>query len=97
MTVLRPRGPEVYLADATLYLELFGIVSVAWQWLLQAAAAQRALEKGSAGADDRFYRGKLVVCRYFFAYELPKIDALIQRLTDNDPLTAEMDPGLLDT
>lgn len=27
-------GPEKYLADATLYLEMFGIVAIAWQWLL---------------------------------------------------------------
>ena len=25
------KGPEVFLADSTLYLEFFGIVSVAWQ------------------------------------------------------------------
>ncbi|MFH0786957.1 MAG: acyl-CoA dehydrogenase, partial [Pseudomonadota bacterium] len=34
---------ELFLADATLYLELFGIIAVAWQWLRQGASIQRAL------------------------------------------------------
>ncbi len=33
---------ELYLADATLYLELFSIVTIAWQWLLQALRAIEA-------------------------------------------------------
>jgi hypothetical protein len=32
------QGAEHFLADATLYLEFFGIVTVAWQWLLQGIA-----------------------------------------------------------
>jgi butyryl-CoA dehydrogenase len=34
--------PEAALADATLYLEAFGIFSVAWQWLLQGISVQEA-------------------------------------------------------
>ena len=29
-------SPELFLADATLFLELFGVIAVAWQWLRQA-------------------------------------------------------------
>ena len=29
--------------------------------------------------------------RYFFAYELPKINYLVQRLTDDNPLTVKME------
>jgi len=35
------KGPEVFLADSTLYLEFFGIISIAWQWLLQAPTSKR--------------------------------------------------------
>jgi alkylation response protein AidB-like acyl-CoA dehydrogenase len=87
------KGPEVFLADATLYLEMFGIIAVAWQWLLQATAARRALDGTPKATDLNFYRGKLVTARYFFAYELPKIKGLVQRLTDGDPLTVEMESG----
>ena len=81
---------DLFLADATLYLELFGIIAVAWQWLLQAVAAQKALGKGLPEAEGNFYTGKLFAFRYFFAYELPKIRGLARRLEASDGLTVEM-------
>jgi len=85
------RGAEVFLADATLYLEMFGIIAIAWQWLKQASVAQKALDGKAKAADQNFYQGKLVTANYFFAYELPKIGYLVQRLTDNNPLTVKME------
>lgn len=82
---------ERFLADATLYLDLFGIVAIAWQWLLQGLVAQEAMRGGASESESRFYRGKLHTLRYFFAYELPKIEGLAVRLTDGDALTVEMD------
>jgi butyryl-CoA dehydrogenase len=87
-------GPEYFLADATLYLELFGIVSIAWQWLLQAIAVQKAFERGLPGGEQTFYQGKFQACRYFFGYELPKIEGLVKRLMNSDGLTVEMDESL---
>jgi alkylation response protein AidB-like acyl-CoA dehydrogenase len=88
--VAQNKGPEVFLADATLYLELFGIVTIAWQWLLQAVTAQEALTQGPGGSEADFYQGKLYTSRYFFKYELPKIEGLAKRLADADGLTVEM-------
>jgi butyryl-CoA dehydrogenase len=83
--------PELFLADATLYLELFGIIAIAWQWLLQALIASKALEKGGLlSGDMNFYTGKIYACRYFFCYELPKIEGLVRRLMNSDGLTLEM-------
>jgi alkylation response protein AidB-like acyl-CoA dehydrogenase len=84
---------ERFLADATLYLELFGLVSVGWQWLLQGLVVQRALGKGPSESDARFYKGKRYALRYFFYYELPKIQGLATRLMDSDPVTVEMSPA----
>lgn len=71
-------------ANATIYLNSFGHVVVAWLWLQQAMAAQAAL--GSAEGDDKmFYQGKLAACRYFFRYELPQVHtnlALLDQLDD---------------
>ena len=75
------KGPEVFLADSTLYLEFFGIVSVAWQWFLQALSIQKALNQKPSGADADFYQGKFYTFRYFFRYELPKIEGLAKRST----------------
>ncbi|OPY89834.1 MAG: Acryloyl-CoA reductase (NADH) [Syntrophaceae bacterium PtaU1.Bin231] len=81
---------ELFLADATLFLEFFGIIAIAWQWLLQAVVANKALQGSPPQADENFYRGKIFTCRYFFGYELPKIEGLALRLTKGDGLTLEM-------
>lgn len=83
-------GPEMFLADATLYLEYFGIIAIAWQWLKQATAAQKALQGSLNEADKNFYNGKVYTCRYFFGYELPKIEGLAIRLLSGDGLTVNM-------
>lgn len=82
---------DVFLADATLYLEYTGILAIAWQWLLQATAAEHALADCENDADRNFYLGKRVTCQYFFRYELPKSAGLATRLMQADGLTARMD------
>jgi alkylation response protein AidB-like acyl-CoA dehydrogenase len=83
-------GPEMFLADATLYLEYFGIIAIAWQWLRQATAAKKALQGKVSPNDSNFYNGKVATCRYFFGYELPKIEGLATRLLSGDGLTVTM-------
>ena len=94
MGVQKKEAPEVFLADATLYLEFFGIISVAWQWLLQATEVVKALTKNPAGAEAHFYNGKFFAFRFFFEYELPKIQGLASRLMHADGLTVEITPDL---
>jgi alkylation response protein AidB-like acyl-CoA dehydrogenase len=84
---------ELFLADATLYLEFFGIIAIAWQWLLQAVTAAKALTANPATEDGDFYRGKLQTSRYYFAYELPKIAGLATRLKESgNGITVAMKP-----
>jgi butyryl-CoA dehydrogenase len=90
VSIARQQGPEAFLADATLYLEFFGHVTIAWQWLVQGIAAQTAFDKGTSKKDHNFYQGKLFTLRYFFGYELPKTLGLAKRLMADDPLTIEM-------
>ena len=85
---------ELFLADATLYLEFFGIITIAWQWLLQCLAAQKGLKTSSTEGDTRFYQGKLMTLKYFFHYELPKTQGLAARLMEADGLTIEMNESL---
>jgi len=81
---------ELFLADAAVYLEFFGIIAIAWQWLLQAIVAKNALAGDLESADINFYQGKLHTCAYFFGYELPKVDGLATRLQNSDGLTVNM-------
>ncbi|MFP4476574.1 MAG: acyl-CoA dehydrogenase [Desulfatibacillaceae bacterium] len=90
------KGAEVFLADAALYLEMFGHVAIAWQWLRQAVAAHKGLDKKSSGKEGRFYQGKLACCRYFFAYELVRCEGLRTRLLEDDGFTVELDARTFD-
>ena len=81
---------ERFLADATLYLELFGITAVAWQWLKQGLAVSRKLAAGSGGQDLLFCQGKLAAMRFFFHYETAKTLGLASRLLEADGLTAQL-------
>ncbi len=92
--VFTDKGAEYFLADATLYLELFGIIAIAWQWLLQGIAVQKALQNAPNMKDIAFYQGKFIALRYFFGYELPKTLGLAERLLNGDGLTVDMTPEL---
>jgi butyryl-CoA dehydrogenase len=81
---------NLFLADATLYLELFGIVAIAWQWLQQGITIQTALKNNLSKYKTAFYQGKFYTMRYFYGYELPKIEGLILRLSKGDGLTVEI-------
>ncbi|SET76949.1 acyl-CoA dehydrogenase [Oceanicella actignis] len=63
-------GAEAFTANATIYLDMLGHVTVGWLWLRQALAARRALAAGGAGR-EAFLRGKIDAARWFCRYELP--------------------------
>jgi len=84
------KDPEWFLADSVLYLEQFGITAIAWQWLNQAIVAHKALDGSCSKKETDFYQGKLHTMRYYFAYELPKIKVLGERLKNSDGLTITM-------
>ena len=90
---LASKDLEIFLSDATLYLELFGIMTISWQWLVQAIKAEEALQAGATGDDFDFYQGKIFTLRYFYEYELVKIDSLMKRLLSEDNVTVEMEAG----
>jgi alkylation response protein AidB-like acyl-CoA dehydrogenase len=73
------------LANAACYLDAFGHVIVAWLWLDQATIAARA----TAGPEVAFYRGKLAACRYFYRWELPRIDRWLKLLDPVDRTTLD--------
>ena len=79
---LRCGDIERTLANATVYLEAFGHVVLAWIWLEQACAAH-----GKAGD---FYDGKRQACRYFFRWELPRTGPQFDLLASLDDTTLAM-------
>ena len=79
---------ERFLSDATLYMEMFSLNVVGWQWLKQAVVAKQKLLITSADSDDvDFYESKIHTMKYFFHYEIPKTQGLATRLMDTEVLT----------
>ena len=70
-------SPTEALATATPYRPAFGHVELAWIWL------DVALRAAAAPLDDA-QRGRLAACRFFFRYELPKIDAWLGVVASRD-------------
>jgi butyryl-CoA dehydrogenase len=60
------------LANANHYMNLLGHLAIAWVWLAQSALA---LATARTEAEQRFARGTLDACRYFFRHELPQTRA----------------------
>jgi hypothetical protein len=78
----------VTLANATVFLEAFGHVVVAWLWLEQAIAAHAGAAERPADAD--FYAGKRQAARFFFRWELPRVGPMLELLDTIDTTTLEM-------
>ena len=73
------------LANASVYLEAFGHLVIAWIWLQQANVAEEKRVHGAA-----FYSGKLQACKFFFNWELPKVHQQISLLESTDTTSLDM-------
>ncbi|MES2152085.1 MAG: acyl-CoA dehydrogenase [Pseudomonadota bacterium] len=77
------------LANASLYLEAVGHTVIAWIWLEQGLVAARKLPFAD-GTEKHFYQGKLQACRYYFHWELPKVQHQLELLASVDTTTLDM-------
>jgi butyryl-CoA dehydrogenase len=87
MGVAQSKGPEVFLSDATLYLELFGIIAISWQWLKQGVKVEEQKIAATKKYSTEFLNSKIHALEYFFEYELPKTEGLLTRLKSTNHLT----------
>ena len=91
MSLAMAEKPEVFTADATLYLEYFGNVTIAWLWLEQAILAEKQLQHADNQDDKSFYDGKIQTCIFYFEYELPKTRAAHERLMSPVRVSLDID------
>ena len=77
--------PGDALANAVPYMQAFGHTVLAWIWL---DVALTALSRNAAKSDSS-HQGRLLAARYFFHYELPKIDAWLKVVETRDLTCAD--------
>lgn len=92
MSVAQKEGPEAFLSDATLYLELVSILVVSWQWIKIGVASHQLL---SEQPESTLAKGNLKTLEFYFEYELPKTAALMERLKSENRVTVDVDESLL--
>ena len=74
------------LANAVPYMQAAGHVVLAWTWL---NVAITALERDAQQAQPAT-AGRIATTRYFFHYELPKIEAWLKVVETRDPTCAQL-------
>jgi butyryl-CoA dehydrogenase len=77
------QDPAAALANAVPYMQAFGHAVIAWMWLDVALSIP-------AGANEPAHVGRMASTRYFFHYELPKIDAWLKVVASRDPTCAQV-------
>ncbi|MBB4077846.1 butyryl-CoA dehydrogenase [Lewinella aquimaris] len=87
--------PRVFLADATVFLDYFGLHVIGWMWLKQANAAVRALPNAEGDDETAFYQSKIQTARYFFTYVFARTAGLRRTLLAETRITLNTDEAWL--
>lgn len=84
------------MSHSSAYLDMLGIVTVAWMWLRQALIASHNLTRNNLSPSDLlFYQGKLSTANAFYLYELPRAHTLCTLLSSNNPLLISLNDETL--
>lgn len=78
---------EKYLADATIFMDLFSTVVIGWQWLKMGLAA---LDQ----SDENFRSGKLHTLEYFYKYEMSRCKGLQKTICSDSAVTIKITEGM---
>jgi alkylation response protein AidB-like acyl-CoA dehydrogenase len=78
---------ELFLSDATTFMDMASTVVIAYQWLKMATAAQNSLVTNTGTFESAYYESKIHTMKFYFKYELPRVDSCLDILMNEDELT----------
>ena len=76
---MQSEGARLGMAQATLYLDAFGLLVMSWMHAKSVAAA-----KTSSSVSDDYVEGKVLAAAYFYRHELSRVDELCNRLSTSE-------------
>ncbi len=82
---------ERFVSDASLFMEFFSTITVAWLWLDMATNAKQKLVAGDKTFSTEFYESKIHTMKFYYKYELVKTTGLAEALMDDEVLTIATD------
>ncbi len=82
---------ERFVSDATLFMEFFSTITIAWLWLDMATHAKQKLVAGNKTYSTEFYESKVHTMKFYYKYELVKTVGLAEALMDDEVLTIATD------
>lgn len=86
---------NTYLADASLFMEYFSTVCVAWQWLKMGLKAHQLLESNASNYSKEFLESKIHAMKFFFQYELKATNGLKDIIMNPETLTVKSETELI--
>jgi Acetyl-CoA dehydrogenase C-terminal like/Acyl-CoA dehydrogenase, C-terminal domain len=100
-------NPNEALANAVPYMQAFGHMVIAWVWLdvvlcfakenhpRSPLEGEGAVNTAALEWEGKFREGKFAACNYFFAYEVPKIEAWLAVVKSRDMTCANVSANAL--
>lgn len=87
---LKQKGPELALANASIYLDTFGGLVVGWLWLEKAVKIRQLSEVARKKYSPQFLLGKLQAADFYMNEELPRLSAQIAMFSRFDDTALQM-------
>jgi len=78
---------ERYLSDATVFMDFLSTIVIGWQWLKMAVKAKQAIVTRQLTYPEAFYESKIHTMKFYFKYEMNKVNGLADTLMDENVLT----------
>jgi hypothetical protein len=84
---------DLYLADATVFLEMMSYTVIGWQWLKMGLIASQQMAHAQ-GSQQQLYEGKIHTMKFYFVYEMPHAKACAETLLTTSGLSFVKDHEL---
>lgn len=78
---------ERFLSDATIFMDFFSTIVIAWQWLKMGVKAKELSVTGGGNFTAEFLESTLHAMRFFYTYEVPRMDGLANIIKNTEELT----------
>ncbi len=78
-----------YLADASLYMDMFSRLVLGWQWLKIGVRSLELLKDKDPRYTEKMLEDEMRTMRFYYRYEMPSINSLAEVLQDSDYQTLE--------